>query len=86
MQLNIINIYGRPNCQWCMSATTLLDIKGWHYTYHDMTRMEPYNAQKILNDSGMRSVPIVKVGDIYIGGFDQLKAYVHGKELENGLL
>ncbi len=77
--MNII-IFGRPNCQWCMAATNLLKLKGWKYTYHNLMEMEPYDAQHILNESGMRSVPIVRVDDIYIGGYDQLEAYINGVE------
>jgi glutaredoxin len=75
-----INIYGRPNCSGCEAAKTLLDRKGWDYTYHNMMEMKPYDAQHVLNESGMRSVPIVKVDDIYIGGYDQLEAYIRGVE------
>lgn len=75
-----INIYGRPNCQWCMAAKMLLDRKGWKYTYHNLMQMEPIDAQGILNESGMRTVPIVKVDNIYIGGYDQLEAYIRGVE------
>lgn len=75
-----INIYGRPNCQWCMSATQLLDRKGWRYSYHDLYQMEPIEAKTVLDESGMKSVPIVKVDNIYIGGYDQLEAYIRGVE------
>lgn len=75
-----INIYGRPNCQWCVAATQLLDRKGWKYVYNNLMAMEPIDAQLILNESGMRSVPIVKVDEIYIGGYDQLEAYINGVE------
>lgn len=75
-----ITIYGRPNCQWCVASQDLLARKGWKYTYHNLMEMEPYDAQLILNESGMRTAPIVKVDDIYIGGYDQLEAYIRGVE------
>lgn len=76
----IINIYGRPNCQWCMAATMFLDRKGWKYTYHNMMEMEPREAQTILDESGMRTVPIVKIDNVYIGGYDALEGYIRGVE------
>lgn len=78
--LMVINIYGRPNCQWCMSATMFLDRKGWVYTYHNLMEMEPKDAQTILDESGMRTVPIVKIDDMYIGGYDALEGYIRGVE------
>jgi glutaredoxin len=75
-----IQIYGRPNCQWCMAATNFLDRRGWEYSYHNLIQMEPIEAKTILDESGMKTVPIVKVDDIYIGGYDQLEAYIHGIE------
>lgn len=75
-----INIYGRPNCQWCDAAKDFLNRRGWNYTYRNLFAMAPTEAQSVITESGMKSVPIVKVGDIYIGGYDQLEAYIHGIE------
>lgn len=78
-----IKIFGRPNCQWCDAAKNLLDRKHINYTYIDLIDMPNENRTKVLAESGMKSVPIVKVDNIYIGGYDQLEAYIRGKE-ENG--
>jgi len=75
-----INIYGRPNCSWCAAATHLLDRKGWKYSYHNLFDMEPKQAQSVLDNSGMKTVPIIRIDDIYIGGFDQLEGYIRGVE------
>lgn len=75
-----INIYGRHNCQWCVAAKEFLDRRGWKYTYHNLMQLEPKHAQLVLDNSGMRSVPIVQIDDIYIGGYDQLEAYINGVE------
>lgn len=75
-----INIYGQPNCQGCNSAKKLLDRKGWTYTYYDLKEIEPAKARVVVEFSGMRSVPIVQVDDIYIGGLDALMDYIRGVE------
>lgn len=75
-----IEIYGRPNCQWCTAAVNFLKRRGWEYSYHNLVAMEPNKALDILNESGMKTVPIVKVDNIYIGGYDQLEAYINGVE------
>ena len=63
-----------------MASTDFLKRRGWNYTYHNLMEMEPIEAKTILDESGMKSVPIVKIGDIYIGGYDQLEAYINGIE------
>lgn len=75
-----INIYGRPNCQWCTAATSLLDRKGFKYSYHNLFDMEPKQAQSVLDNSGMKSVPIVNIDSTYIGGFDALEQYIRAVE------
>jgi len=75
-----INIYGRPNCQKCHASTDFLKRRGWNYTYHNLMEMDLQAAKNILDESGMQSIPIVKIDNIYIGGYDQLEAYINGVE------
>jgi glutaredoxin len=42
--------------------------------------MDLQAAKNILDESGMQSIPIVKIDNIYIGGYDQLEAYINGVE------
>jgi glutaredoxin len=76
----IIHIYGRPNCQWCTAATNLLDRKGFKYAYHNLFDMEPKQAQSVLDNSGMKSVPIVNIDGTYIGGYENLEQYIRDAE------
>ena len=78
-----INIYGRPNCQWCTAAQELLKMKGYVYEYINLFDMEPNDARAVVTASGMKTVPIVQIDDIYIGGFDALEAYINGLEERN---
>ena len=75
-----IKIYGRPNCQWCDAAKNLLDRKGYKYVYIDLIDMHPGNRSEVLEASGMRTVPIVKIDNMYIGGYDHLDGYIRGVE------
>lgn len=76
----VINIYGRPNCTWCSAAQSLLDRKGFKYSYHNLFDMDPLIAQATLDASGMKSVPIVNIDGVYIGGFDALEQYIRAVE------
>jgi glutaredoxin len=78
--MNII-IYGRPNCVHCERAKRMLDIKKIPYTYDDLTTMKGVDARNVVHWSGMKSVPIVYVDNICIGGADALEGYIRGKEL-----
>lgn len=78
-----ITIYGRANCPWCDSAKNLLDLRGWKYDYVDLFAIDPFKAQDIIMSSGMKTVPIIQVDDIIIGGFVHLEAYVKGTEKRN---
>lgn len=78
-----VKIYGRPNCQWCDAAKALVDRFNIPYVYIDLIDMTPERRATVLSESGMRTVPIVKVDDIYIGGFDALDGYLRGKGLKN---
>jgi len=75
-----ITIYGQPNCSGCTAAKTLLDVKGWKYTYHSLPSMEPNAARLVVDESHMRSVPIVKIDNTYIGGLNALEGYIRGVE------
>jgi len=73
-----IQIYGRSNCRFCDDAKALLDEKGIEYDYIDLVSMLLDHRREILRDSGMSTVPIVKVDEIYIGGYTQLEKYLAG--------
>ncbi len=77
-----IIIYGRPNCAHCIRATELMKIKKWPYQYVNLMELEPSQSFEIVRASGMKTFPMVKVDNVFIGGADQLEAYVRGKEQE----
>ena len=81
MKINI-KIYGKPNCQWCTAAISLLDRKKIAYEYHDLFEMKQVDARNVIDWSGMKTVPIIYIDNICIGGFDALDGYLRGKEQE----
>ena len=71
----MIEVYGRPNCNWCVKAKELLNSKGINYRYstvgedigiNEITEMFP----------GVRTVPIIAVDGRRIGGYEELKEYL----------
>lgn len=81
-----IQIYGKTPCSYCDMAKSFLDRKGWQYEYTNLQSLAMSGeeglkqANTVLQESGMKTVPIVKIDNIYIGGYDQLVAYVEGVE------
>lgn len=75
-----IAIYTKPWCPYCGRAVNLLKRKGLHYTEIDVTKDERLeNEMKVR--SQRQTVPQIFIGDIHIGGSDDLLLAE-----ENGLL
>ena len=77
-----IVVYGRDNCPWCEKAKQLLTLKnvkfsylalGLHYTKEDL-------VAKVGYSDGL-TVPQIFKGDEYIGGYQDLVAYLEKNEL-----
>jgi glutaredoxin 3 len=71
----MIEVYGRPNCNWCVAAKQLLNEKGINYRY--ITVGEDVGITEITEMfPGVRTVPIVAVDGKRIGGYEELKVYL----------
>lgn len=65
----MVTIYSTPTCAFCKVEKQWLDSKGVKYDVVDLS--EDGNARKELADKGMVGVPITKIGDTIIKGFDR---------------
>ena len=71
----MIEVYGRPNCNWCVAAKQLLNEKGINYRY--LTVGEDIGLDEVKETfPGIRTVPIVAVDGKRIGGYEELKGYI----------
>lgn len=71
----MIEVYGKQNCNWCVKARELLNQKGINYKYYSVG--EDVGIDFILeNFPGVKTVPIVAVDGIRIGGYEELKGYI----------
>lgn len=69
-----IEIYTSPTCGYCHAAKRLLMQKGASYSEIDI-RLEPERRQEMLQRAnGRYTVPQIFIGDIHVGGFDDLRA------------
>ncbi len=74
-------IYSKQMCPYCVMAKRLLTSKGVDYT-EVMVDRDPVMLQKMMTDSGQRTVPQIWIGDTHVGGYDQLAALQQRGQLD----
>jgi len=71
--MSAITIYTTPTCPYCQAAKALLTNKGLSYKEINM-ESDSAIALAMMKRTGRRSVPQIFVGDMHVGGFDDLNA------------
>lgn len=66
-------IYFKSWCPYSLRALALLDSKGIDYTPIDVTT-DTVREAEMRERAGRTSVPQVFVGDLHLGGFDDIDA------------
>ena len=69
-----VDIYTKFTCGFCHRAKRLLDSKGVDYTEYDITMGGPKKAEMMERAPTARTVPQIFIGDVHIGGSDDLAA------------
>ena len=77
-----VTIYTKPWCGFCRRAKGLLDRKGVAFDEVDLTREPDREAEMTERAGGRRTVPQVFVGDVHVGGSDDLAALEARGELD----
>ncbi len=75
-------IYTRAMCGYCSAAKSLLDRKGVSYQEHDATFDQSLRKEMIQRANGASTFPQIFIGDIHIGGFDQMNALERAGKLD----
>lgn len=69
-----ITMYSSQGCGFCQSAERLLQRKGVAQINKISADAEPDLWQAIMAKTGRRTVPQIYIGDLHVGGFDDLAA------------
>lgn len=69
-----VTIYTRMMCGFCSAAKRLLDSKGVEYVEHDASFSPELRREMIDKANGGSTFPQIFVGDVHIGGCDDLFA------------
>jgi glutaredoxin-like YruB-family protein len=65
-----VTIYSTSNCPWCVKAKEYLSSLNIAFQAVDVG-VDREAAKEIVQKTRQRGVPVVKVGERYIVGFDQ---------------
>jgi len=77
-----VEIYTSPYCGYCQMAKRLLSQKGIAFAEIDVSRDQGQRGAMMQRAQGRRSVPQIFIGDIHIGGFDDLYALERAGKLD----
>ena len=77
-----IKVFSTRFCGYCVAAERLLNSKGLDYETIKIDE-DPEN-RKLMREmtGGARTVPQIFIGDLHVGGFDDLSALNHSGQLD----
>jgi glutaredoxin 3 len=76
-----IIIYTTRICPYCVMAKRLLNKKGVSYREIDV-ETTPGLREEMMAKTQRRTVPQIYIGDLHVGGFDELYALEQQKKLD----
>lgn len=79
-----VKIYTTPYCPFCVRAKKLLSKKNVPYEEIDVSS-DDEARMKLAEQTGMRTVPQIYIGDQHVGGSDELQALDEKGELDGML-
>ncbi|GAA3858280.1 glutaredoxin 3 [Celeribacter arenosi] len=77
-----VELYTTPICPYCIAAKRLLDKKGVTYTDFDVMS-DPSKRQEMMSRAhGRHTVPQIFIGEVHVGGSDELHALERAGKLD----
>ena len=77
-----VEIYTRKFCGFCTAAKSLLKSKGIEYREFDGSWDPQVKQEMIQRSQGGRTFPQIFIGDIHVGGCDELHALERAGKLD----
>jgi glutaredoxin 3 len=69
-----ITMYSTRVCPYCVMAERLLVSKGVEITEKILVDVDSVRREEMMARTGRRTVPQIFIGEIHVGGFDDLSA------------
>jgi glutaredoxin 3 len=76
-----IVMYTSGFCGYCFAAKNLLASKGLEYEEIRVDR-DPGQREEMIRISGRQTVPQIMIGDLHVGGYDDLLALERAAKLD----
>jgi glutaredoxin 3 len=77
-----VEIYTKFLCPYCSRAKKLLGDKGVAFEEYDITMGGTRRAEMLSRANGRSTVPQIFIGDVHVGGSDDLAALDHAGRLD----
>ncbi len=77
-----VEIYTSPMCGFCHAAKRLLKDKGVNFSEINVWSNPSRKPEMIQRANGSRTVPQIFVGDVHVGGCDDLYALERAGKLD----
>ena len=76
-----ITIYSTAVCPYCVAAKNFLKSKGQAWTEIRIDT-DPAEREKMVARTGRTSVPQIFIGDVHVGGYDDMMALHRAGKLD----
>jgi glutaredoxin 3 len=70
----LITMYTTNSCPYCIQAERLLKAKGVTEIAKVRVDLDPGERITMMKWTGRRTVPQIYIGDVHVGGYDELVA------------
>jgi len=77
-----ITMYSSQGCGYCSSAERLLNSKGVSQFTKIRVDSEPGKLEEMIAKTNRRTVPQIFIGNLHVGGFDDLAALDRSGKLD----
>ncbi len=82
MSTPTIDMYTKFACPFCVRAKHLLQSKGVEFNEYDITLGGPKREEMMQRAPMARTVPQIFIGDVHVGGSDDLAALERDGKLD----
>lgn len=81
-----VTMYSTQVCPFCVMAEKLLNKKGVSNLEKILIDRDPAQREIMMSRTGRRTVPQIYIGDVHIGGYDDLVALDREGKLDSMLV
>ena len=77
-----VTMYSTAYCPYCQAADRLLQLKGAEIQ-RIRVDLEPERRAEMMTRTGRRTVPQIYIGDLHVGGYEELAELERAGRLES---